>query len=104
MRDIEKEIADAEEQLKKLREELALSGEPMYALAVRVHELMCQHQNHADCGWETERAQMTSFPFTAAQSTNVHARNMRLAQRLAQELGGIEVAMRAVKVLLAGIL
>lgn len=102
MRDIEKEIAETEEKLKKLREELALSGEPMYALAVRIHELMCQHQNHTACGWETERAQLTSFPFTAAQSTNVHQRNVRLAERLAKELGSTEIAMRAVKVLLAG--
>lgn len=99
MTDLEKEIAETEDKLRKLKAEQAREGEPMYALANYLHDVLCRMDG---CSWDEERADFTTEKITNLdQRDDMHGRYLRLAQRLAQEIG-LDEALRAVKVLLAG--
>lgn len=94
MRDIEKEIAETEARLRALKLEYAQSQQPLNGIAADLHAVLCR-ANHIDgCSWEKEREGFDS----GAHSK--HAQFFRIAERLAQEIG-TDVAVRAVKVLLA---
>ena len=96
MRDIEKEIAETEEKLLKLKLAYAQSQQPLFKIATDLHELLC-HTDHVEgCRWAYE-----SEGFANSTPNSVHVRYLRLAERLTQEIG-TDVAVRAVKVLLAG--
>lgn len=105
MRDIEKEIRETEAHLKQLRYVLSQLQEPMHELATRLHELLCR-ADHASgaCKWDCENSDFSltgPTPVNLGQRNDVHARYLRLAKRLVQEIG-LDLSLRAVKVIVAG--